>query len=155
MVTLGTDVLEQEFGKITTDVLSQSRNSRAIRHRNSDRVVGYAFVEFKEGVSAFPAVHTEIVAGSKIGETFRRRSVPYSRDDVCVFEYSMSPKLKGSFLREEDSCFVKQVEVFVGEEQAHYASVIEVYSPPVRFDGVYDKTGVSEKVKRFLDRQFS
>ena len=155
MVTLGTDVLKQQFGEITTEILLQSQNSRAIRHRNSDSVIGYAFVQFKEGISAFPAVHAEIVAGSNIGETLRRRCVPFSRDDVCVFEYEMPSKLKKFFLTEEDSCFVKQVEVFVGEERAHYASVIEVYSPPVRFEGAYDKIGSSERIKKLLDKQFS
>ena len=154
MVTLGTDTLIETFGEIRTDVLSQSIRTRAVRHRNADRIVAYAFVEFKEGVSAFPAVHNEIQAGSHIGETFRKRSVPYSRDETSVFEYFMPPKLRRLFEVEDDKCFVKQVDVFVGPERAHYASVIEVYSPPVRFDRVYGDADTLKRIRRFLDLQF-
>ena len=152
---LATDLLREQFGDIETIIHHTTGNERVsyqVQSFKSSHVLAYNIVKFS-GARKFPKIHKAIKDGESIGEAFRKRRVPSRREERCAFMYRMPKRLKGEFLTEERDCYVKGVDLIVGKKEALYASVVEAYSPSVKFDPVVF-FGDHKECKELLDDHF-
>ncbi len=109
------EALKAKFGdKLRFEILEQSDAGRTSRWLDTDGTVRavstVAFVD--EGAQAFPEQHAVIRSGKPIGETFVAAGIPFRREETT--EETANGK-------------VVTVDVYAGEQGAHYAHIVETY----------------------------
>ena len=155
---LGTNKVREVFGEIKPEVIYQDGEKRIMVAKSiDDRVGSYSIVHFNEfGKKFMPNIHQEILKGNFIGETFSRHGVPVYREEDCAFLYSTPPALQKIFGRSEKESLCKRVVFRIGHVRVPYATIIEIYSPVIGFDSLFEHTeNSSRETVKELDCSFS
>jgi len=130
---LSSEILENQFGPTRLVVLKQNSTHRIIETVASDnkQVLELSIVTFdKENVDIFPDVHAEIIAGASIGKAFKKASVRFIRKINSTTHIPL-PAILSSEFNQKGLATIVDVDIFVGEQKAHYCHILEVYSPAV------------------------
>ncbi len=154
---LGTDKVRDVFGELTPEVQYQDGEKRIMVAKSLDgRVGAYSIVHFHDfGKKFMPDIHQEILKGRFLGETFKRHGVPIYREEDCSFVYSLPSELKELFGRPEHESLCKKLRFRIGHVRVPYASIIEVYSPVIGFDSLFENTeNASRDTVKELDCSF-
>lgn len=154
---LGTDKVREIFGELKPQVIYHDDDKRVMLTKSLDDAVGaYLIVQFDEfGRKLMPKIHKEILQGNFVGETFRKHDVPIFREDECTFVYILPKQLQEIFGSSGRESFVKKVKFRIGHVRVPYASIIEVYSPRISFDFLFeDSSGKAKGTAQDLDREF-
>lgn len=138
---LSSDILEQQFGPTTINILHQDDAIRIIQTvvRATGQVLEFSLVRFEaEGTAAFAGIHTQIVAGQSMGKAFRANNIAFQRTELLACRMSVPLKLVTTFGTKDFT--VTAVTVRVGPYQIPYATITEIYSGEVKWPhhlGVY------------------
>jgi GNAT superfamily N-acetyltransferase len=156
---LGIDALKEVFGgRFKPIILDQTPKKRISLTASIDtnKIAAYSITTFGKGASLFPEAHKEITDGALIGETFRKRGIPFERDKTCTFVYPISEGLGRFFDSATEESFVNQVNFLVGLSKIPYASITEIYSPLISFNRLFEgEVGLVKRVADNLDEHFS
>jgi hypothetical protein len=129
------DVLEDQFGPTTLQVLRQDKTERLVCTITSDgRILELSWVRFNlAGAAAFSGVHQNVMAGKSIGKAFRDHGVPFRRRTRSVQRYPSGklPARISKLFEADGSATVVDVSVLAGSSGTPYADILEVYSPRV------------------------
>lgn len=132
---LSSDILEEQFGATTVDILFQDGNKRIIQTRllSDDRILELSYVQFEPaGIATFPGAHAEVRAGGSMGKVFVKRHIPFFRDSSALFRNPV-PEMFQTKFQSQAMALVTNTAIFVGDEKVRYATILEVYHPDVRW----------------------
>lgn len=132
---LSSDILEEQFGATTVDVLFQDDKRRIIQTRllGNNRVLELSYVLFDPaGTAVFPGAHAEVRAGGSMGKVFAKRHIPFLRDSSALFRHPV-PKMFQAKFQSHAMALVTNTAIFVGDEQVPYATILETFHPEVRW----------------------
>lgn len=148
---LGTDIVKKVFGEVKPQIIYQDEDKRITQAKTLDGIVGaYSIIHFDEfGRKFLPEIHKEVLAGKFIGETFREHGVPIHREEECVFVYSLPQELQRTFGRTERESFCKRLQFRIGHVRVPYASIIEIYSPAIGFDCLFEDN--EDSIRKTVD----
>ena len=155
---LGTDKVREVFGELKPQIIYQDDAERVMLAKSlDDRVGAYSIVQFDDfGRKFTPEIHDEVLRGKFIGETFRKHGVPIFREEECVFVYTLPQQLQEIFGNSGKESFVKKINFRIGHVRVPYASIIEIYSPRISFDFLFeDSFGKAKDTAQDLDREFN
>lgn len=131
---LSSDVLEKQFGPTHVEVMRHDTATRIIRTlTEADQVLEVSWVVFEPaGVQSFTGVHEEMGRGASMGKAFESAGVKFTRKN------ERSRRLLLPFFNEEHfdcegRATASEVDVVAGDERIPYASILEIYSPAVRW----------------------
>lgn len=132
---LSSDILEEQFGTTTVDVLFQDDKKRIIQTRllSDDRILELSYVRFDPaGAAAFLAAHAEVRAGGSMGKVFVKHRIPFLRDSSALFRHPVPEMFQAKF-QSHAMALVTNTAIFVGDEQVPYATILETFHPEVRW----------------------
>lgn len=132
---LSSDILEEQFGATTVDVLFQDGQRRIIQTRSlsDNRILELSYVQFDlSGTATFLQAHAEVRAGESMGKVFAARNIPFVRDTSAVFRIPVSEVFQTRFQSSAMPLLTNTV-VFIGDELVRYATILEMYHPEVQW----------------------
>lgn len=150
-IVLSSDVLESQFGPTRIEILYQNETERIICTKtNADnKILEVSCVKFNhEGVYKFPAIHREIIKGRSMGKAFRDESVLFKRNEKYSCRKEL-PALFESWFGSTSSATIVAVDILVGAEKTHYATIMELYHPDVQWPNASD--GIPNNLDKDLD----
>jgi len=130
---LSSEILENQFGPTHLVVLKQNSTHRIIETvaSDSEQVLELSIVTFdKENVDIFPDVHVEIMAGASMGKAFKKAGIRFIRK-INSTSHTRLPVILSSEFNQKGLATIVDVDIFVGEQKAHYCHILEIYSPAV------------------------
>ncbi len=133
--TLSSDILKQQFGSTKLIILDQNSEYRIIKTIASadNSVLELSLVSFDQpNVNAFPDVHQTILAGESIGTAYQNAGILFKRN-VTAIQHVTLPGSIASYFKSHEKATVVAVDICVGPQQTHYCSILEIYSPAVRW----------------------
>lgn len=151
--TPSSDILKQQFGSTRLIVLDQNSEYRIIKTIASDdnSVLELSLVTFDQpNVNTFPDVHQTILAGESIGTAYQNAGILFKRN-VTVIQHVTLPSSIASYFKSHEKATVVEVDIRVGPQQIHYCSILEIYSPAVRWPEpeTTDSPTVPAQIKAF------
>jgi hypothetical protein len=130
---LSSDVLEQQFGPTSVEILHQDARTRVICTKviSSGQILELSRVEFiQSGADMFPDVHAAVVAGQSMGKAFRAHGIAFIRQAEAVYRHILPDGFNRRFGSKGEATIVV-VDVFAGDSRTPYAHILETYSPVV------------------------
>lgn len=130
---LSSDILEQQFGPTTLEVLYQDDKTRIIctKSKTSGQILELSRVTFiKSGVTQFANVHHDIVTGQSMGKAFRSHGIPFVREVHSSYRQTLPDSFSRRF-GSNNPASVVSVSILVGPDRTPYAQILETYSPHV------------------------
>lgn len=136
MSGLSSDALERQFGPTRLEVLKQDEGGRIICTKviETDKILELSQVVFRqEGISAFPDIHRQVLAGTSIGKAFAEAGMPFRRDIHASYPHNQRglPAVFSEWFGSDRPSMVTDLSVVVGPDSAPYADILEVYSADV------------------------
>lgn len=135
---LHTDVLEEKYGPIHSEVLLHNNEVREVHmldENNISRTYAVTFFTFDRNNEEIFKIDNEIKNGGLIGKTFREHGYEVRKNVVSVFITSLSDSLKQKMKTVEKEAKVRLSEFYAkkeGEAPFVYGVVSEIYSPDFR-----------------------
>jgi hypothetical protein len=152
---LSSEILEEQFGPTGVEVLYQDSKVRVICTRvlSSGQVLELSWVSFnRKGVKAFADVHEIVGAGESMGKAFKAAGVAFVRKTQSVSQSTL-PAIFGELFESTAPATVVQVAIMVGDNKLPYASILETYSPAVKWPQPYARPpeAQSKRLEQFAD----
>lgn len=131
MSVISSDVLEQQFGTTSLQVIEQGDHERIITTsaESTDAVLEISWVRFKN-TNTHRDIQKRIRAGTSMGKAFRSQNIPFTRKIVVSGKVAAPPFAQNLFQSKAEVTLV-EISVYVGLEQTHYADITELYAPEV------------------------
>jgi para-aminobenzoate synthetase component 1 len=130
---LSSDVLEQQFGPTTVEVLYQDDKTRTICTKviATNQILEVSQVTFiQAGLDEFPDTHKTIVAGQSMGKAFRAQGIELIRETQSTYRQAPPDDLSQRFGSNKPVTVVA-VSILVGPDKTPYARILETYSPEI------------------------
>lgn len=132
---ISSDILEDQFGPTTLQILQQDETERLICTATSaGQILELSWVRFDPaGIAVFPQVHKAVTAGKSMGKVFRDHNVSFRR---CARSIRKCPADKlpanmSGLFDATGTATVVEVSILAGDSGVPYADILEVYSPEV------------------------
>jgi hypothetical protein len=141
LLSLSSDILEQQFGPTEITVLYQTGSLRVICSRvvSSGQVLELSLVNFVEaGVNEFSATHKSVLDGKSMGKAFRADGIKFMRREQAAYHYALPSNFTNWFSQDGEATMVAAL-IMVGPDQTAYAKILEVYSPAVKWPRLHGK----------------
>ena len=150
---LSSDILEEQFGATRLVVVMQDETHRVIQTvaGDSGEALELSLVTFNPRSSTlFPHVHKAILDGESMGKAYRTANIPFSRTIRSTSSVFVPESLQAQFTSTGVATIV-DVDIFVGDDQARYCNILELYSPAVAWpDSVDDQSqNIKEALQNF------
>jgi hypothetical protein len=132
---LSSDILEQQFGPTTVEVLRQDEHARLICTKviATGQVLEISSTTFiKAGANEFPAVHQAVLDGQSMGKAFRAAGVDFVRQTKTTYKRIPAPEFADWFASNKPATVV-EVTILVGPHKTPYATILETYSAAVHW----------------------
>jgi len=135
---LHTDVLEEKYGPIHSEVLlhnNEVREMHMLDENNISRTYAVTFFTFDRNNEEILKIDNEIKNGGLIGKTFRKYGYEVRKNVVSVFITELPDSLKEKMKIVEKEAKVRISEFYAkkqGEQPFIYGVVSEIYSPNFR-----------------------
>lgn len=151
--TLSSDILQQQFGETQLIILNQNTQYRVIETiTTADKtVLELSLVTFDQAnVHVFSDIHQAILAGESIGATYKKAGILFKRN-VTAINHTLLPAIFAAYFNTQEAATVIEVGILVGPEQIHYCSILEIYSPAVRWPDPATSISISvqERLQEF------
>lgn len=130
---LSSEILEEQFGPTRLVVLKQNKKLRIIETvtKDSEQILELSMVTFdKQNIHTFPEVHKEILAGQSMGMAYKNAGIRFIREITSTIHAQLPLELESEF-NQKGLATIVEVDIFVGEQKAHYCHILEIYSPAV------------------------
>jgi hypothetical protein len=131
---LSSDILEHQFGPTSLKILHQDDKIRVIQTivTKTNQILELSLVRFiPDGVTAFPDIHRQIVAGQSMGKAFRDNDITFQRIEQCACRTS-APLAFAKIFGTKDMTVVS-VQAIVGPAKTPFAQITETYSSVVQW----------------------
>lgn len=128
---LSSDILEQQFGETTVEILHQDSKSRIICTKviSTGQVLELSRVVFDpKGAAQFSKIHQTVKTGKSMGKAFKDAGVDFVRQTQSVSIQKLPPNFGKQFGSNKPATVV-EVAIFVGTDKVPYARILETYSP--------------------------
>lgn len=152
---LHTDILEQKYGPIHSEVLRHDnvreaargadciREARLVDEKNILRTYALTFLTYDKNNEEIAKIDDEIRAGGLIGKTFREHDYTIKKNVIDVFLMDIPDDMKRDFQTIEESAKARLTEFYAkkgDETPVIYGKVLEIYSPDFKdpWDGIND-----------------
>ncbi len=135
---LHTDVLEEKYGPIHSEVLrhdSEVREIHMLDKNNISRTYALTFINFDRKNKTLLEIDQKIQNGGLIGQVFRDYGYEIRKNVVSVFTTKLSELLKQKMATKDEEAKVRLSEFYAkkeGEAPIIYGTVSEIYSPDFR-----------------------
>jgi len=135
---LHTDVLEEKYGPIHTEVLrhdDEIREAHLSDEKGVSRTYALTFLTFDHKNKEIAEINEEIRAGGAIGKTFREHGYEVRKNVIRVYVIDLPEQLKKKFDVTEGQAKARLSEFYAeknGEPPIIYGIVTEIYSPDFR-----------------------
>jgi hypothetical protein len=132
---LSSDILEQQFGPTEVEVLYQDNGTRIIRTLATDsrQILEMSRAVFiQSGVKKFPGTHQTVIEGMSMGKAFRADGIEFIREEQGTYRYAL-PAIFKRFFGSGEPATIVEVLVLAGPGKTPYATILETYSPDVRW----------------------
>jgi hypothetical protein len=135
---LHTDVLEEKYGSIHSEVLRHDKNIREVHmldKGNISRTYALTFINFDRNNKTLAEIDEKIKNGGLIGKVFRDYGYEIRKNVVSVFTTPLPKFLLQKMATESEKAKVRLSEFYAkkeGEEPIIYGTVSEIYSPDFR-----------------------
>jgi hypothetical protein len=146
---LHTDVLEEKYGTIHSEVLRHNNEVREVHMLDKDnisRTYAITFFTFDRNNEEIIKIDKEIKDGGLIGKTFREHGYEVRKNVISVFITELPDSLKQKMKTEEKKAKVRLSEFYAkkeGENPFIYGVVSEIYSPDFR-PALVNETDISQ-----------
>lgn len=135
---LHTDVLEEQYGDIHSEVLRHDDKIREVHmldKNNISRTYALTFLTFDRDNEEIAKIDKEIRDGGLIGKTFRGCGYEVRKNVISVFITELPDSLKQKMKTDEKEAKIRLSEFYAkkeGKEPFIYGVVSEIYSPDFR-----------------------
>ncbi|MGC9610723.1 MAG: hypothetical protein ABSE68_00665 [Minisyncoccia bacterium] len=135
---LHTDVLEEKYGPIHSEVLrhdGEVREVNMVDGKGVSRTYALTFLTFDKNNPEITGIDLEIKNGGLIGKTFREHGYEVRKNVISVFLADLPESLKNKMQTAEDKAKTRLSEFYAkkdGEKPFIYGVVSEIYSPDFR-----------------------
>jgi len=135
---LHTDVLEEKYGPITSEIIKHDNNIR-ISHLIDENIISRTFaITFfpKKGLKGQVAtIDKDIRKGTPIGKAFRKKGYAVRKNVIDVYIEKLPKWLKEAFKTKENFAKARLSEFYTKKKSTKpiiYGTVVEIYSPNFR-----------------------
>lgn len=133
---LSSDILQEQFGPTSLEVILQSSDERIIQTVAEDKVLEVSYVQFTPASKQkFPETTKALERGASMGQAFRDAGIVFRRSTRFVSKIASS-RLFSELFGGGEFVWVVGVDIAVGDAQYEYASIIEFYNPRVAWPEV-------------------
>jgi hypothetical protein len=135
---LHTDVLEDKYGPVHSEVLRHDEEIREVNmvdEKGISRTYALTFLTFDKNNQEIAAIDSEIKNGGLIGKAFREHGYEVRKNVISVFLADLPENLKNKMQTAENKAKTRLSEFYAkkeGEKPFIYGVVSEIYSPDFR-----------------------
>lgn len=127
---LSSDILEEQFGPTSIDILHQDSAVRIIRTiaAKTGQVLELSLVRFlPSAAEAFPDIHRAVLSGQSIGKAFRAAGATFRREQQFACKQQLPPAIHAAFGNDQPATVVSVI-IPAGDNAVPYARITETYT---------------------------